>query len=99
MEYLTEHRGGWDEWEDEYEAVIGLIFSDGTEYRQRNFKDMFEDKDGNQLEVELPRRTSIGDNEICIERYDPEYESWFLTLSELEDHIDESAKIIRTDEL
>lgn len=73
MEYVTERRGGWDEWSDEYKAIVGVIMG-GAEYG-RFLDDVFTDTDGNSVEVEFPMRDEI-DSMIDIERYDPEYEIW-----------------------
>lgn len=86
MEYVTERRGGWDEWSDEYKAIVGVLIG-GTEH-SRFIDNEFTDTDGNPVEVEFPMRDEI-DSTIDVERYDPEYEIWEArSLDEFESAVD-----------
>lgn len=97
MEYITERRGGWDEWGDPYEVILRVVIN-GKEF-DRYVKDVFTDENGNKLEVDFPTRKEIG-MEITIERYDPTYESWKVrSLNEFEDLVDVSSMTISTSEL
>lgn len=97
MEYITEVRGGWDEWSDEYEVILGVII-DNKEY-DRVVKDTFVDENGNQLDVEFPLRKEIG-RTISIERYEPEYQLWEVeSLSNFEDVFDSLEMTIAVSDL
>lgn len=85
MEYITEKRGGWDEWSDEYTTILGLRIPDGTEFRTNRIK-AFTDTEGNDLNVDLPQRDEIGST-LFIERLDP-YEQWEMSLDEFADRVD-----------
>lgn len=98
MEYIIEYRGGFDEWSDEYKAVLGVRLADGTEI-SRFPNDIFTDQNGNELEVEFPARRH-SDRDIKIERYAESYKHWGVSsLSKLEDATDEENRVINTNEL
>jgi len=98
MRYITERRGGWDEWSDEYEAILGVRIGD-TEYSRFIDDGEFTDANGNELEVEFPMRDEI-DSEILIERYEPEYEVWVAhSLSDFEEVVDVSSLTVKVSEL
>lgn len=87
MNYITERRGGYDEWSDEYESILGIQLGDGKEVRGRKITE-FTDKKGNDLDIELPMRRGIGET-ITIERYTPSYEYLQVpSLSVLSNHTD-----------
>jgi hypothetical protein len=92
MEYITETRGGWDEWSDRYELICGLRFSDGTEIPSTRIE-QFTDQDGNKIVIELPHRDRIS-NSIRVERTEPSYEYIPVSsLSELETAIKDNTTI------
>lgn len=98
MEYITERRGGWDEWGDEYEAIMGVCIG-GEEFSRFIDDGAFTDADGNEVEVEFPMRDEI-DSEILIERYEPEYEVWVAhSLSEFEEAVDVDSMTVAVSEL
>lgn len=97
MEYITEARGGWDEWSDKYEIILGVRIN-GKEF-DRFLKEKFTNKDGNLLRVDFPRRNEIG-SEITIEQHDPEYKQWKVeSLNEFEDIVDVSTMKIDVSDL
>ena len=98
MEYITETRGGWDEWSDEYTQILGLRLDTGETIKTGCIDDKFVDTDGNRVEVDLPQRNRIGD-EITVERYEPEYDVSSLTLSQLDNYIDQKQGIIAFEDL
>lgn len=99
MDYITEKRGGWDEWSDEYEQIIGLKLDTGKVIETRFIDDFFTDTDGYRLEVELPPRRIIGEDEITIERYNPSYDVVSVTITPLEKHMNQEKRIIFFDDL
>lgn len=98
MEYLTEKRGGWDEWSDEYSQIQGLRLDTGELIETRFIDNVFTDKDGHLVQVELPPKIEIS-YDIKLERYEPEYEYLSVTLSDLGGFIDQGEHIILFDEL
>lgn len=98
MEYITETRGGWDEWSDEYSQVLGLRLDTGETIETRFISDRFVDTNGNKVEIELPGRKRIGD-EITVERYEPEYSVSSLTLNQLEDYMNQKQGVIAFEQL
>lgn len=92
MDYITEKTGGWDEWSDEYNQVMGLELDTGKTIETRFIEDLFMDLDGNTIKVELPMRR-VG-KEITLERYNPSYTVTSVTLRQLEDHIDQERQTI-----
>jgi hypothetical protein len=89
MEYITETRGGYDEWSDKREAIVGLRLDNGTEIRTRQINNWLTDENENNVEIELPLQRTHQYMNITVERYEPEYEIWeFNSLSEFEQSID-----------
>lgn len=98
MDYITEKRGGWDEWSDEYNQVIGLELETGETIETRFIDNFFTDPDGNRIEVELPSRKRVGD-EITLERYDPDYAVVSVTATQLEKHTNQEKRVILFNDL
>lgn len=76
FQYIVEKRGGYDEWSDEYNAVVAISFPDGSEFRTRFFDDEFETAEGHTLQVEFPSRPN---DSISVEQYDPSYDHWEIS--------------------
>lgn len=83
--FVVEQRGGWDEWSDKYQAVVGLKTPDDDVLTRTEVHDGFEAGDGGKINVDLPMR--YGDN-MTVEWYDPEYRYEEVSISEFEDMID-----------
>lgn len=98
MEYITEIRGGYDEWSDEYRSVLGLELETGDKIMSRIINDTFTDESGNKLEVELPMRANY-DQKITIERYDPEYTYWDVSKNTFAEAVDPQSMTIDTTKL
>lgn len=88
MEYIKETRGGYDEWGDSYNAIVGLSFENRRNIDTRFIEDVFVDQEGNMLEVELPARDRIG-NEIKVEKYSDGYEIASAVIREFKEYVTE----------
>lgn len=94
MEYITETRGGYDEWSDKREAIVGLRLDNGTEIRTRQINNWLTDENGNNVEIELPLQKAGQYMDLTVERYESEYEFWeFNSLSEFEQAVDIENKV------
>lgn len=95
MEYISERRGGWDEWSDEYKQITGLRLDNGDEIRGRYIDDMFTDKNNTPVKVELPMRMSRTYNDgVTVERHEPEYQVIVLKLGVFSEYINLSSNTI-----
>lgn len=96
MEFITETRGGWDEYSDSYQAVLGIEFETGERIESRVIED-FTDSDGCRVVIELPMRTH---GEITIELYGDEgYAFGEVSRSDFESVIDSTDRVVRVSEL
>lgn len=98
MEYITEPRGGWDEWSDKYEQIQGLKLDTGEVINTRFIDNQFVDTNGNRIEVELPARKRI-DEEITVERYEPDYSVSSLSLRQFANYLNQETKVVSYEEL
>lgn len=89
VQYVLEHRGGWDEWSDTYWAVTAVILPDGREVNR--FRDAI-DHYGHEVSIEFPSRRHGPHADISVEWSNPYIVREFSSLSSFnewaEDHID-----------
>lgn len=88
MEYIKRKKHKYDKWMKEYNQIVGLRFDDRSEIDTRFINNIFVDKIGNSLRVELPQRDRIED-EICVERHTDNYEVASCTMQVFESYITE----------
>jgi hypothetical protein len=84
LEYITEKRGGYDEWSDTYKAIIGIKIGD-SEIEKRFFYDgKFIDENGDILEVNIPGRKH---DDITVQSVGRGYDFKNVTRKQLEKNI------------
>lgn len=85
--YITELRGGWDEWTDKYKEIMGIRIKNHEFYGKDFMDGSFIDKEGNILEVTFPPRRT--DHKIIVQNTGKGYEFKKVFKSNLEDNIKE----------
>lgn len=88
MNYITEKRGGWDEWSEEFETIVGLKseeFEVQSIVIDETCSSFFRHKKGYPVEVELPRKRN--NYPIYAENSEYGYYNEFNSLTELEDAV------------
>lgn len=88
VEYITEKRGGFDEWSDTYEAIVGVKIAGMNLGKKRFFNEgRFVDKNGDLLEVNIPGRKS---DHITVQSSGRSYDFKKVGRSQFEKNIEEA---------